>query len=45
VNVRGNQIMSPLERFVDNNRDLADQSFGVAMAASLNRAFSCAVKR
>ena len=40
----GKQIMSALERFVDNNPDLADEPYGVAMAASLSRAFPCAVK-
>ena len=40
----GKQIMSAHERFVDKNPDLADQSYGVAMAASLSHAFPCAVK-
>ena len=33
-----------LERFVNDNPELADQPYGVAMAASLSRAFPCAVK-
>ena len=40
----GKQIMSVLDRFVADNPDLADQPYGVAMAASLSRAFPCAVK-
>ena len=36
--------MSALQRFVDDNPDLADLPYGVAMAASLSRAFPCAVK-
>ena len=40
----GKQIMSALQRFVDDNPDLADLPYGVAMAASLSRAFPCAVK-
>ena len=40
----GKQIMSALEQFVADNPDLADQLYGVAMAASLSRAFPCAVK-
>jgi hypothetical protein len=40
----GKQIMTALERFVDKNPNLADQPYGVAMAASLSRAFPCAVK-
>jgi hypothetical protein len=42
--LRGKQIMSAFERFMDKNPDLADQPYGVAMAASLSRAFPCAVK-
>jgi hypothetical protein len=42
--LRGKQIMSALERFVKDNPDLADQPYGVAMAASLSRAFPCAGK-
>jgi hypothetical protein len=33
--------MSALERFVGDNPDLADQPYGVAMAASLRHAFPC----
>jgi hypothetical protein len=40
----GKQIMSAFERFVDDNPDLADQPYGIAMAASLSRAFPCGVK-
>jgi Rap1a immunity proteins len=42
--LRGKQIMSALEKFVGDNPDLADKPYGVAMAASLSRAFPCAVK-
>ena len=37
----GKQIMSALERFVDANPDLADEPYGVAMAASLRDTFPC----
>jgi hypothetical protein len=40
----GKQIMSALERFVDDNPDLADEPYGVAMAASLHHAFPCRSK-
>jgi hypothetical protein len=33
--------MIALERFVNNSPVLADQPYGVAMAASLSRAFPC----
>jgi hypothetical protein len=37
----GKQIMSALERFVDDNPDLADKPYGVALAASLRETFPC----
>jgi len=37
----GKQIMSALERFVDHNPDVADEPYGVAMAASLRDTFPC----
>jgi hypothetical protein len=37
----GKQIMSALERFVDNNPDLTDKPYGFALAASLQDAFPC----
>lgn len=42
--LRGKQIMSALERFVEDNPSLADEPYGVAMAASLSHSFPCAVK-
>jgi hypothetical protein len=37
----GKQIMSGLERFVEDNPDVADKPYGVAMAAWLRQAFPC----
>jgi hypothetical protein len=37
----GKQIMSALERFVADNPDLADEPYGLAMAASLRDTFPC----
>jgi hypothetical protein len=41
TDLEGKQIMSALERFVDHNPDLADEPYGVAMAASLRDTFPC----
>ena len=38
----GNQLMSILERFVADNPDAADKTYGFALPASLTRAFPCA---
>jgi hypothetical protein len=37
----GKQIMTALERFVHDNLDVADEPYGVAMAASLRNTFPC----
>ncbi len=37
----GRQIMTALERFVDDNPSLAKEPYGVAMGASLRDAFPC----
>jgi len=33
--------MSTLERFVEDNPDMADKPYGDAMASTLSRAFPC----
>ncbi len=37
----GNQLMDILERFVSDNPDTADKTYGFALSASLSRAFPC----
>jgi len=37
----GKQIMSALERFVADNPEAADKTYGFALSASLSRAFPC----
>ena len=38
----GKQLMGILERFVAENPDAADKTYGFALSASLSRAFPCA---
>ena len=38
---KGSQVMTKLEQFLGNHPDLAEKSYGEAMAASLIRAFPC----
>jgi len=37
----GNQVMIALERFLSDNPDAADKTYGFALSASLTRAFPC----
>jgi hypothetical protein len=37
----GNQLMSILERFVSDNPNAGDKTYGFALSASLSRAFPC----
>ena len=37
----GGQLMNILERFVSDNPDTADKTYGFALSASLSRAFPC----
>jgi hypothetical protein len=39
--LKGGQVMSALEQFLVSNPDMAEKSYGDAMAASLSRAFPC----
>lgn len=39
--LKGGQVMTTLDQFLVSNPDMAEQSYGDAMAASLNRAFPC----
>ena len=38
---KGGQVMAALDQFLVSNPDLAEKSYGDAMAASLSRAFPC----
>jgi hypothetical protein len=38
----GGQVMSALERFVAGNPEAAEKTYGLALSASLARAFLCA---
>jgi hypothetical protein len=38
----GNQVMSILDRFVSDNPDAGDKTYGFALSASLTQAFPCA---
>jgi hypothetical protein len=37
----GGQVMAALDQFLVSNPDMADKSYGDAMAASLSRSFPC----
>jgi hypothetical protein len=37
--LKGGQVMSALDQFLGSNPDMAEESYGDAMAASLSRAF------
>jgi hypothetical protein len=39
--LKGGQIMTALEQFVVSHQDLADKSYGEAMALSLGQAYPC----
>ena len=39
--LKGGQVMTTLEQFLASNPDLAEKSYGDAMATSLSRAFPC----
>ncbi len=39
--LKGQQVMSALEKYVGDNPDVAERPYGEAMAASLSRAFPC----
>ena len=39
--LKGQQVMSALEKYVGDNPDMAERPYGEAMAASLSRAFPC----
>ena len=39
--LKGRQIMSAFEDFLRDNPKMADESYGAAMAATLNKAFPC----
>jgi Rap1a immunity proteins len=39
--LKGGQVMSALDQFLASNPDLAEKSYGDAMAASLSRAYPC----
>jgi hypothetical protein len=38
---KGRQVMAALDQFLVSNPDMAEKSYGDAMAASLRRAFPC----
>jgi hypothetical protein len=38
---KGGQVMAALDQFLVSNPDMAEKSYGDAMAASLSRAFPC----
>jgi hypothetical protein len=39
--LKGGQVMTNLDQFLVSNPDMAEKSYGDAMAASLSRAFPC----
>jgi hypothetical protein len=39
--LKGGQVMTTLDQFLASNPDMAEKSYGDAMAASLSRAFPC----
>ena len=39
--LKGGQVMTTLDQFLVSNPDMAEKSYGDAMAASLSRAFPC----
>ena len=39
--LKGGQVMATLDQFLVSNPDMAEKSYGDAMAASLSRAFPC----
>jgi hypothetical protein len=39
--LNGSQVMTALEQFLESNPNMAEKSYGDAMAVSLNRAFPC----
>ena len=39
--LKGGQVMTTLDQFVVSNPDIAEKSYGDAMATSLSRAFPC----
>jgi hypothetical protein len=41
---KGDQVMTALDRFLVSNPDMAEKSYGDAMAVSLTRAFPCQVQ-
>jgi hypothetical protein len=41
ADLKGQQVMAALERFIEDNPDMAGKPNGDAMAASLSRAFPC----
>ena len=42
VALTGKQLMSILERFIADNPDAGDKTYGFALSTSLSRAFTCA---
>ena len=41
ADLKGQQVMTALERFIEDNPDMAEKPYGDAMAATLSRAFPC----
>ena len=39
--LKGGEVMTTLDQFLVSNSDMAEKSYGDAMAASLSRAFPC----
>ncbi len=39
--LKGHEIMTSFEQFLNDNSDMVERPYGDAMAASLSRAFSC----
>ncbi len=39
--LKGGQVMSTFEKFLEDNPDMVEKPYGHAMAASLGRAFPC----
>ena len=39
--LKGGQVMTTLDQFLRSNPDMAEKSYGDAMAASLSRTFPC----
>ena len=39
--LKGRQVMTALEKFVEENPDIAERAYGDAKAASLSRTFPC----